>query len=236
MKTAILLVSIIYPATCVAMLESHYDPSQNHIKTSDKYFKQGEHEVENLKLSETLEAKTAETLPKLTPLNSLQKKYLNDVIQAASNVIENKIVLREEEHFFGQGEFFYDKNPNRPEEVLITYRDLKFSRIKLQFERETKNSPWKKATIFVAPRNFPKGMYKIDFSLPALQGLTYENSSKQITPDQSIKKINLFRYFLMSNKKISYVFSASADFAELDEKSPTHFFSLEISDEANRLQ
>jgi hypothetical protein len=204
-------------------------PPENDRRMPAKHSTEKGSAMDPSKISDPYESKNANLLPKLTPLTAIQKSYIIEIIKAASNVIENKTTLEAEERLFGNGEFFFDKDPNKPTEILITYRDLKFKPVKLKFQRQKKTSPWTKATIFIAPRNFPNGMYQLDFDRSFFSGMTLEKSIQSKHPDESIKKINTFRFVLNENQHIHYDFSAIADVPGLDEKLPSHFFTLEIS-------
>jgi hypothetical protein len=147
-------------------------------------------------------------------------------------VIENKRHLHENDEIFGQGEFFWPKDPKKPIKSILSFEidNFKFRFIRLGFMRRSEQHPWESATLTVQPKNFPTGVYGMELPESFFTDLVLLKSYSEKREHGSIENINVFEFVPRENhSNIKIRFESRQDVSDLHEKYPRSFHALFIN-------
>lgn len=170
--------------------------------------------------------KNPSNLPSQVSFSNEQKKYLFLAINSTIKIISGEAMLKDEEHLFGQGKYIFPKNPGP-----IQYRyfpETPYIGFGISFERRTEKEIWLSATLGFHPENFPTGVYLMNLSKDFYENLILENSQFEERPEESIEKVNIFRYHLKENKNIKLLFEAREDVSSLKDNYPKSFHIIKF--------
>lgn len=217
---------------CMISISTYYfhqiSPEKNNIISPEKKTVDRGN-MKNELIKDPYESVADDLLPNSMVMSKDQKKYIADVIESISKIIDGKSSLEEEEKLYGDGIFFWPKNPDKPTEASKDYSSLKIRWITLQFDRKNKEMPWEKINFYIKPKNFPAGIYVINFEKSFFSKLTLINCILEDRPGEIIEKVNVFYFYLTENKKIKYIFEASPKASTLEEGYPRSFHILKIT-------
>lgn len=186
---------------------------------------------EQVKITTIYDNVENEDLPRIVPFNDEQQKYVIELLSAMLHVIEGTSDLEVEEHkIFGEGKFFWPKDPTKPIKTLRYYLEENFrmSGIALSFERKDGHSSWQKADLAVEPRNFPVGVYDMGMPLSVFQDFQLIKSVQETRPNESIHKPVVFYFSHKAIRDLTLKVEARSDLTSVDDPYPRTFHGIEI--------
>jgi hypothetical protein len=159
-------------------------------------------------------------------LSPATSSALTIIFQSAAKVVSEKKSLFEEEVSFGQGT---DHSPKGEGPVRLRYytKQVAGDNISTSFRRIDEKNTWNEAEIYLAPRNFPIGVYRMNFDGDFFKGLVLEQKDVEDRPNEQIKRVNVFRF--KSDSKVAVRFEARVDVSSLTENYPASFHKVFIS-------
>lgn len=169
-----------------------------------------------------------DTLPKIMTMSEEQKIYTIEIFESIFKIIHENSTLENEEKLYGEGHFFWPKNPHKPTEITRYYDALKVTGIKLQFDRQEKSLPWNNIYFSIKPKNFPKSVYSFDLQKDFFSKLTLIECARQENLENEIKIINIYKYYSKENDKIKFTFYASTDVSNVQDEFPRSFHDVKI--------
>lgn len=187
--------------------------------------------VDSLDLSGPYDAVIPRDMPSIVPISAQQKIYLSLIVQAIFRVIISKSPLESEERIFGGGKFFWAKNPSSPVYVSRYYPSENFNMriIGLGFERKNSVSSWGICNFLIHPRNFPLGVYSMDFSSDIFEDFVLDDVFLEERPMESLKRVNVFKFHhKYTSKKIYLTVKSAESVSSLHDKFPRSFYLMEL--------
>lgn len=202
-----------------------------HLSEANSKLLPGEIMREQIKITSVYDNVENENLPEIVPFNDEQQKYVIELVSAMLRVIEGTSYLEfEENKTFGEGKFFWPKDPAKPIKTLryYPYENFKVRGIKLSFERNDEHSSWQRAGLGVQPRNFPTGVYDMHLPPSVFQGFQLVRSVQETRPDESIHKPVAFYFSHKVIPDLTLKVEVRSDLTSLDELYPRTFHGIEI--------
>lgn len=168
-------------------------------------------------------------LPAQVPFTDEQRLYLAEVTQAVLRVISKRTTLEKEEALFGEGHYHWPKAPG-PIKFRYYYKKPRYQGFGLSFERLADDQIWFTGSFGFTPKNFPRGVYLMDLPASFFAGFTLEKVFAENRPDESIKRVNIFKFRLNEgNQNIQLQFEAREDVSSLQDKFPKSFHLLKVT-------
>jgi hypothetical protein len=172
-------------------------------------------------------------LPPLVEMTVKQKEYLAIIFSSMREVMEQKRQLQEKDKVFGDGKFFWPKDPKKPIKTLISFdrENFSFRSIHIDFKRNRSDGRWSSAELSVHPRNFPIGVYQMDFSDAFFSGFSFQKSYAEKRENESFKLVNVFEYKAKdSNSGVSLRVEAAPEVSSVNERYPRSFHKITMYD------
>jgi hypothetical protein len=160
-----------------------------------------------------------------------QRNYVIELLSATKRVIEGTTTLEtEEKNTFGEGQFFWPKDPQAPVKLLKTFlpENFRMKGIALSFSRVANGSSWTRASLSIYPINFPGEIYQINLPKETFSDYQAVKSERSIRPDESLKHVNVFQYLNKHNKRIVMTIEASEDVSSLNDIYPSSFHAIQF--------
>lgn len=170
-------------------------------------------------------------IPSRVPLTVEQREYVSCLFSSMLDVIEQKRSLVENDSAFGQGKFFWPKDPSKPIKSSLSYEvdNFKFRSISIGFTRKDPSSAWSMAGLSIHPRNFPHGVFEMRLPKSFFGRLVFESSHAEERKNESLKIVNVFWYKNETNgHTINLRFEADPRVSDLKEGYPRSFHSVAI--------
>jgi hypothetical protein len=169
-----------------------------------------------------------ESMSKAIDLNTSQQQHFLNAVHSATRLLQNTSSLEMEEKILGNGEFFWPKDPRKPDQIIRFYRTFDIDGMWLQLKRTEKTLPWTVAIIFATPPNYPYETYQFNLSEQFLAELSFIETKLIEEPDQFPKKVQTYVSLLKSDETVKYEFSQNFNSGLLNERFPKSFFALKI--------
>lgn len=170
-------------------------------------------------------------LPKVAVLSTAERVYVTSLIASMIDVLENRKPLLENDPVFGQGKFFWPKDPRTPVRTSITYgtQNFAFRSISIGFRRTTSDGEWIKATMSIHPRNFPAGVFNIGLSQSDFDRFTLIDAFEEVQPERALKKFNTFLYRIDTGQnRVFAKMEARADVSNISKGFAEGFHELSM--------
>lgn len=171
-----------------------------------------------------------ESMPAVMPLTAEQRTYVEFLIKSICEVIQTNRPLAEKDEIFGNGKFFWPKDPKYPIKAQLSYGSVNFKlrRIEIGFSRANAKGPWRSGSMYMAPRNFPVGIYDVALDKKFFAPMTLENSYVEKNEHTSIKIANVFEYRLgEGGKSMQLIFRSRPDVSRIEDRYPRSFYTFE---------
>jgi hypothetical protein len=171
-------------------------------------------------------------MPAVAQLNEEQRIYILELLSAIFRLLEGTSDIQSEENtIFGEGKFYWPKDPEKPikTERYYTHENFRMRGISLWIERKNVGGNWKKASLTVIPRNFPHGVY--DMSLPASTFLEFEliKTVHEKRKDESIDNPVVFYFSHRKIRDMRLKIEARSDVVSVEEPYPRSFHHIQIT-------
>lgn len=186
---------------------------------------------EHTKITTSYDNTENEDLPGVIPFSDDQRKYVIEMLSAMLRVIEGTSDLGSEENMiFGDGKFFWPKDPAKPIKTSRYYLEENFrlSGITLSFERKDANSRWQRVDLAIEPRNFPIGVYDMGLPASVFRDFQLIRSAQETRPNESIHKPVVFYFSHKAIPDLTIKVEARSDLTSVDDPYPRTFHGLEI--------
>lgn len=173
-----------------------------------------------------------EDIPAVVQFNDEQRKYVIELLSAVLRVIEGTSDLESEESkIFGEGKFYWPKDPTKPikTERYYTHDNFRMRGISLWLDRKDERSKWKKARLTVPPRNFPQGVYDMGLPSSIFRDFQLMKSVQETRKDESIYKPVVFYFSHKEIRDLTLKVEARSDVASVDTPYPSTFHRIEIT-------
>ncbi|MYN18398.1 hypothetical protein GTP81_16730 [Rugamonas sp. FT107W] len=170
-------------------------------------------------------------IPSRVPLTAEQLEYVGCLFSSMLDVIEQKRSLGENDSAFGQGKFFWPKEPSKPIKSSLSFEvdNFKFRSISIGFTRKGPASEWSMAGLRIHPRNFPHGVFEMRLPKSFFGRLVFESSHAEERKNESVEIVNVFWYKKETNgRTINLRFEADPRVSDLKEGYPRSFHSVAI--------
>jgi len=170
-------------------------------------------------------------IPSRVPLTVEQQEYVGCLFRSMLDVIEQKRSLGENDSAFGQGKFFWPKEPSKPIKSSLSYEvdNFKFRSISIGFTRKDPSSAWSMAGLSIHPRNFPHGVFEMRLPKSFFGGLVFEASHAEQRKNESLEIVNVFWHKKEANgRTIELRFEADPRVSDLKEGYPRSFHGVAI--------
>ena len=165
----------------------------------------------------------------ISEFNELQQAYVTELIAAMTRVVHGTSTLEAEERkAFGEGRFFWPKNPSASVKLLRYFppENFRIKGITLSFHRISETSPWTKTVISISPRSLPFGGYNMNIPHAVFSDYQLEKTELSVRPDEQLQRINVFHYHKKNNKKIMMTIECSEKLSSLKETYPSSFYVI----------
>jgi hypothetical protein len=165
------------------------------------------------------------------PIKAAQLAFITESIKAAIRVVSGEASLTDIDSIFGVGKNIEPKGPGA-KLVRFYSKEVEGKKMGIDFTRRENNAIWYQANLGEAPRNSPKGVYKMDLPSSFFNGMILDRAftTKPSGPNDLTKPVNVFEFHTTQNKiGIKLIFEARPDVSNLDDKYPQSFSNVEIS-------
>jgi hypothetical protein len=165
----------------------------------------------------------------VVPFTEEQTQQMNMVTRAIVRVISKQNSLSEEESLFGEGK---DHWPKAPGPILLRYytKKLPDSNLSIEFERINDKEVWSSGAVGFRPKNFPRGVYRMDLPSTFFSDFVLEKAYAEDQPKRSIKRINIFQFRSQKGTaNVQLQFEAREDVSSLQDKYPKSFHFLKVT-------
>ena len=125
-------------------------------------------QMNSSKLTIPSDALAVVDMPSVVSVSAEQSQYVVALANAVIRVLSRESTLEDEERaLFGEGEYFWPKDPAKPIRVSKSYDAANFrvNFISLSFARLSDGAPWTGAALALTPKAFPRSAYQ--FAVPA---------------------------------------------------------------------
>lgn len=187
---------------------------------------------EQAKIASSYDNVENQNLPGVVPFNDEQRKYVLELLSAMLRVIEGTSDLdSEESNIFGEGEFFWPKDPVKPVKTFryYTFENFRVGGITLSFERRDEHSRWQRTSIAIEPRNFPIGVYGMNLPTSVFRDFQLIKSVQETRPNESIYKPVVFYFSHRTIRDLTLKVEARSDVASDGASYPSTFHAIEIT-------
>jgi len=170
-------------------------------------------------------------IPAIVPVTKEQQEYIRYLLKSMLDVVEKKRVLEENDTVFGNGSFFWPKEPQKPIRASLSYgvENFKFRSISIGFGRNDSSSPWNVGGFSIHPRNFPRGFFEMKFSKNLLDGFVLEKASTEYRKTGPVAVINVFSFKEKGlGPAIKLQFEASPTVSDIKDGYPRSFHHFAI--------
>lgn len=171
-------------------------------------------------------------LPAIVPFNDKQREYIIELLSAVLRVIEGVSDLHsEEKKIFGEGKYFWPKDPNKPVRALRYYTDENFlvHGITLSFERKDELDNWKVAGLALQPRNFPRGVYEIGLPQSFFADFQLVKAAQETREGESISRPIVFYFSHKTIRGLTLKIETRPDVTRVNDRFPSTFYVIEIT-------
>jgi hypothetical protein len=170
-------------------------------------------------------------LPPIVPMSPEQSEYVIRITEKMREVLEHRRILEENDEAFGQGAFFWPKDPKKTIKSRLSFEvdNFKFRFIRLGFVRKTAKHPWESAWLTVQPKNFPTGVY--DMNLPAsfFADMIFLKSYSEKREHESIRNVNVFEFIPRNSSSNTIIrLESRPEVSSVSNKYPRSFHALFI--------
>ena len=196
------------------------------------------HKDTNMKhgLTDRFEGMGLGDLPKIATLTTAESAYVISLLGSIIDVLDSNRDLQELDPIFGQGKYFWPKDPGAPQRASITFgtQNFAFRSISIGFRREKSAGDWTTATMSIHPRNFPAGVFDMNLSKDSFSRFTLVKAITENRPARAIKEYNVFFYkFSNGQKRFSLQIEARPDVSSIDQGYPAGFHEIRIERETD---
>jgi hypothetical protein len=193
-------------------------------------------QMNSSKLTTPFDALAVGDLPSVVPASAEQSQYVVALTNAMIRVLSRESTLEDEERaLFGEGEYFWPKDPAKPVRVSRSYDAANFrvNFVSLSFARPSDGAPWTGAALAVTPKAFPRSAYQ--FAVPAdfFSAMRFVKGSEEERPANGsapARKVHVFEYALVrGDVKLTLRFEARGDLSNLKDQPPKTFDLVKIT-------
>lgn len=90
-------------------------------------------------------------------------------------------------------------------------------------------SSWAGCNFVIRPRNFPRGVYSMDFSSELFEDFVLDDVLLEEHPMESLKRVNVFKFHHKDTSRKIYLTVKSAEsVSSLQDKFPRSFYLMEL--------
>lgn len=168
-------------------------------------------------------------MPTLITTSNEENEYILFIVTSAIEVIEGKRNLSENDKNFGQGKYFWPKDPSKPIKTRISYpsENFRINKIFLNFSRKTQNTPWCRAELLLAPKNFPVGAFKMELKEKFFENLIFQDAKHEVRANEQVSEVNVFHYLVKYDlSEIDIKLEARIDLSDIKKRHPSSFHKL----------
>ncbi len=193
-------------------------------------------QMDSSKLTTQFDALAVGDMPAVVPASAEQSQYVVALANAVIRVLLRESTLEDEEHaLFGEGEYFWPKDPTKPIRVTRSYDAAVFRAnfISLSFARPSDGAPWTGAALAVTPKAFPRSAYQ--FAVPAnffsiMQFVKASDEERPANGSTPARKVHVFEYALVrGGVKLTLRFETRSDLSNLKDQPPKTFDLVKIT-------
>jgi hypothetical protein len=170
-------------------------------------------------------------IPPITEFSNEQKEYVIELIDATMRVVNGTSTLDAEEKVtFGEGQFFWPKDPSAPVRLLKYFplENFRMKGITLSFRRISETSPWTHAVLSASPINFPSGAYKMNLPREVFNDYQLMKAEVNFRADEPLHRVNVFHYRNKNNIKITMTIESPENVSTLKDDYPSSFHVIQI--------
>lgn len=175
-------------------------------------------------------------MPSVVSVSAEQSQYVVALANAVIRVLSRESTLEDEERaLFGEGEYFWPKDPAKPIRVSKSYDAANFrvNFISLSFARPSDGAPWTGAALALTPKAFPRSAYQ--FAVPAdffsvMQFVKASDEERPANGSAPARKVHVFEYALVrGNVTLALRFETRADLSKMNDQPPKKFDLVKIT-------
>lgn len=232
-KLSCFLIWFMIAPVCIASPSDRSTERTDQISTSK--IKAYRHTNMNHGLTDRFEGMGLGDLPKIATLTTAESAYVISLLSSIIEVLDSNRDLQERDPLFGQGKYFWPKDPGAPQHASITFgtQNFAFRSISIGFRREKSVGEWTTATMSIHPRNFPAGVFDMNLTKDSFSRFTLIKAVTENRPARAIKQYNVFLYrFSSGQKRFTLQIEARPDVSSIDKGYPSAFHEIIIEREA----
>ena len=176
-------------------------------------------------------SRDVDAIPAISEFTDEQRNYIIEIIGATRRVINGLTTLeKEEQAIFGEGQFFWPKDPTAPVKLIKSFLPTNFRMkgISLSFSRSKEGTRWTRANLSIQPINFPHGIYRMDLPKEIFAGYKLVKVEPGASSDGNLIRVNLFQFVSINDEKSLMTAEVSEGVSLLQDAYPSSFHAIKF--------
>ena len=222
------LIVLIVIGGCEKSSTTHVNPIARSTKSSNT---KGIEKMEKVDIEDPNSSRDIDTIPAISEFTEEQRNYVIEIFGATRRVINGLTTLeKEEQAIFGEGQFFWPKDPTAPVKLLKSFLPTNFRMkgISLSFSRSKEESRWTRANLSIQPINFPHGIYRMDLPQEIFAGYKLVKVEPRAPSDGNQMRVNLFQFVSINDEKSLMTVEVSEGVSLLQDAYPSSFHAIKF--------